>query len=329
MLGSGLPAILLAVLLFVLASRWLDALLSNRIRLGRRRRPLEAAPLVIGLLAGESSPPVRVVFQAVLGGLKTDFFQLFGQNRFLIMKRLNVVVWLAIICAILSSWRRWQYPAVIMISIVSVVFALLWIVILCVLSWEYDRSGSTTGPGDADRRGLAVLLELARSWPRNRSRQIEPVFIAAGGQRIDYAGSREVIRILETEWPKKPTLLVLFFAPGAGEAIRIAPGFKDLQALAKESAESLWIPIRGDDCWTLFPFWPFDDVRPAEPIGLIGSDPTAFFDSSVSPEALHRAAQLAAEIALRWARQRREKPATSETPTPESEPPKQPSGESQ
>jgi hypothetical protein len=186
-----------------------------------------------------------------------------------------------------------------------VTFGLAWIVILYVLSWEYRQARLPAEVRAVDRRGLALLLGLARSWPRTRTRQIEPIFIAAGGQLIDYAGSREVVRMLESEWPRKPTLLILFFAPGAGEAVRIAenaPQTAELRRLAKDSAASLWIPVWGDDAWALFPFWPFWKHRASEPIALIGSDPAAFFDSSLSREALQRTAQLAMEITLRWAK---------------------------
>jgi hypothetical protein len=308
LLRNGLVSVALAFFLFLLTACWLDALLCNRIRLGRRRRPFEMAPLLISSLAGEPSQTVRVVFQAVLGGLQTDFFQSLRPSRFWIMSISNVCFWLPIVIASLPSSHDRRYPWLFMVSIITILFVLLWIGILCILTWEYHQRGATTEPGLVERRGLAVLLELARSWPRSRSRQIEPVFVAAGGQRLDFAGSREVVRILESEWPGKPTLLVLFFAPGAGEAIRIAenaPVNSELRRLAKDCADSLWIPTWGDDRSTLFPFWPFAKMKAAEPIALIGSDPMAFFDPSVSPESLHRAAQLATEIALRWAKKQR------------------------
>jgi hypothetical protein len=299
MLGNDPLSIFVVLLLFLLTTRWLFDLLSNRIRPGRRRTPLETAPLLIGSRVGESPPPVRVVFQAVLGGLKSDFFQSFRQNRFVILNIMHLCIWVSIILTSAATLNPERSVKVAMVPTTSVLFFVLWVIILCVLSYEYDQWRSI---GVADRRGLAALVELARSWPPQRSRQIESVFIAAGGQEIDYAGSREVLRILDAEWPRKPTLLVLFFAPGAGEAIRIGPVLPALSTLAKESAKSLWIPISGEDCWTLLRFWPFEDVRPIEPIALIGSDPKGFFDSSFSPEALHRAAQLATEIALRWAK---------------------------
>jgi hypothetical protein len=321
-LRNGLLSVFLALLLFLLTFRWIDALFCNRVRPGRRREPLETAPLLIGSLVGEPSHTVRVAFQAVLGGLKTDFFQSLRPNRFWIMSISNVFFWILIMIVSLPGSHEKRYSWLIMVSIITILFVLLWIVILCVLTWEYHHSGQTADLGLVERRGLAVLLELARSWPRSRSRQIEPIFVAAGGQRLDYAGSREFLRILEAERPTKPTLLVLFFAPGAGEALRIAENAtltSDLRALAKGAAESLWVPSWGVDRRALVPFWPFAKTKAAEPIALIGSDPMAFFDDSVSPEALHRAAQLATEIALRWAKTQKMQAAASDSSSSKSE----------
>lgn len=305
MLRSPLSIVLSFLLCFLVTPGWLSAVLENRIRPSRPARSRDRAPLLIGSVAAQASAPVRVVFQSVLGGLKTDLFQVFRQSRFWIVHIANLCICIAIIATICASWHLGRHLSVITVFFTSILVVLHWSLILGILIWESHHSGPTTELGLAERRGLAVLLELARSWPGSRSRQIEPVFIAAAGQRLNYAGSREVVRILESERPGKPTLLVLFFAPGAGEAIRIAenaPVASGLRDLAKDCADSLWIPTWGDDPWTLFPFWPFVEFKAAEPIALIGSDPMAFFDPSVSPEALHRAAQLATEIALRWAK---------------------------
>jgi hypothetical protein len=310
------------LLMLITTGPWLNAIFCNQFCLGRRRRPLETAPLLIGSLVGEPSQTVRVVFQAVLGGLKTDFFQSLRQSRFWIMSILNVCFWFAIILASLPGLYYRRYLWLIMFTNVTLLFVLIWGLILYVLHWEYYCSGPTTAVGVAERRGLAVLLELARSWPRSRSRQIEPIFIAAGGQRLNYAGSREVVRFLESEATGKPTLLVLFFAPGAGDAIRIAenaPLSSGLRDLAKDAAASLWIPTWGDDPHTLLSFWPFEKMKAVEPIALIGSNPKAFFDASVSPEALHRAAQLATEIALRWAKKQTPQAPAPNAPSPKSE----------
>ena len=96
-----------------------------------------------------------------------------------------------------------------------------------------------------DRRGLAGLVEMARTWPRIGSRAIEPLFVVAGGQWLDYAGSREVVRLLKSEWSSKPFLLLLFIAPGTGEELFLctnAPSGWGLATLAEDAAGSLWIP---------------------------------------------------------------------------------------
>jgi hypothetical protein len=310
MLRSPLPFVL-SFVSFAFAFAWLNAVLENRMRPNRPAQSRELAPLLIGRGAAQSSAPVRVVFQCVMGGLKTDLFQMFRHKRFWIVNIANLCLWIAVIGTILASWKVGRQLSMIMIVFTFILILLHWSLILCILFWEYHHSAPTTEMGLVERRGLAVLLELARSWPRSRSQQIEPVFIAAGGQRLNYAGAREVVRILESEGPGKPTLLILFFAPGAGEAIRIAenaPISCGLAALANDSAESLWIPTWGNDPCMLFQFWPFarlKALKAAEPIALIGSDPMAFFADSVSPESLHRAAQLATEIALRWAKKQR------------------------
>jgi hypothetical protein len=143
---------------------------------------------------------------------------------------------------------------------------------------------------------------MARAWPRAGSRSIEPVFVAAGGQRLDYAGSREIRRLLKSGWSPTPFLLVLLFAPGAGGELRLsasAPLDWGMSELAEDAARSLWIPHRRDSGLALLALWPFEDLHPA--VALIGSDLRSSDDAS-DPQALHRAAQLATEIALRWAK---------------------------
>jgi hypothetical protein len=323
--AGQLSLIVLLLLLFVQIP-WLNAILSNEVRSIMPQLSPARAPLLIGSLRGEPAAPVRVVFHSVLGGLETDLFQSSRQSRFWMCHIAGLLIWIPII--VLSViWHRGRFPSVILVSITALFLVVPWTMILRVLYWEYYQSGPTTHEGAVERRGLAVLLELARTWPPGRSRRIEPVFIAAGGQRLNYAGSREFLHILEREWRAKPTLLVLFFAPGAGEAIRLAPVHFDVAVLARNSAESLWIPTWGDDAWTLLPFWPFEKQNAAEPIALIGSDPRAFFDPSVSPEALDRAAQLATEIALRWAKQKAAQVASSQASSTISEGPNEQGGE--
>ena len=174
----------------------------------------------------------------------------------------------------------------------SALFAMIWIEIVCVLLWEY-RGSRSAKTSQTDRRGLSVLLELARTWPRTRSNQVEAVFVAAGGQRLDYAGSREVVRLLKSEWSSKPTFLVLFFAPGAGGEILAVEGPQPQfgsKKLIDDAAKSLWIPIRRTDSWAIAPFWPIASAWIGGSIAIIGSDLNASADvrsRSASPAQSH------------------------------------------
>jgi hypothetical protein len=297
-----------ALLLLMVGWVWLAIVLRNGIRFGRRRPPLEAAPLVIAAFPSDSSPPVRIVFQSVLGGLKTDFFQSFRLNRISIAMTLHLAF---LICA---AWQFYIRPSgTFLLAFNSVVFATIWTLIVCVLSREFGRSRALNRSQYAERRGLSVLVELARCWQRSRSKQVEAVFVAAGGQRLDYAGSCEVVHLLKSEWSTKRTFLVLFFAPGAGEELLVSEGVANhsgLKKLVDDAATSLWIPIQHADLFAIAPFWPIASTGAAQRIAIIGSDLNAPSDAPVDPQVLHRAIQLSSEIALRWAKNQ-QKPADS------------------
>jgi hypothetical protein len=272
--------------------------------------PVDAAPLLIAKTPDIFHPPIRVVFQALLGGVRRDFIHL-TRMKCAYIYCVNVAFMCLAAFTFVSKFGKRPDRGVYLPQITSVVFVGLWIALLFLLYWDYRQSWLAARTGDVERWGLTALLELARVWPRHRSRQIEAVFVAAGGQRLDFAGSREVLRILESEWPRKPSLLMLLFAPGAGERLRpsekplrIAGRYQSGTDLAKDAAASLWIPIRSDDRFSLLSYWPSEKLTVVEPVGLIGSDPSARFDASDSPEALQRATQLAMEIALRWAKQK-------------------------
>src|SRR5262245_58883123 len=115
--------------------------------------------MLIGSLRGESAAPVLVVFQSALGGLRTDWFQCFRQNRFWILHIAGLSSWLPIM-VLFVIWRGARCPSIILFSVTSLSLLVLWAMILCVLHWEYHKSGPTIDMGDVERRGLAVLLEL-------------------------------------------------------------------------------------------------------------------------------------------------------------------------
>jgi hypothetical protein len=323
-LDTILPSFL-ALMLSWLIMPWVVAIVRNRIHLGRRRPPLEKAPVVIASLPSDPpAPAVRVVFQALLAGLKSDlglWLTRSGEAAIVLLMigpfLINLVIsscqtgffldpnrrGLLVVPGILT---RYAYPGLLAV----------WIALLGLLSREHHLARRREGLYPIDKRGLAVLIEMARTWRRAGSRPFEPVFVAAGGQQLDHAGSREIVRLLESEWPPKPTLIVLFFAPGAGEVLRMSDGMYAEPQIATEAAKSLWIPVFRLDPWAVCPFWPFDrqcSAQRIEYLALIGSDPRAFFDTTASGQMLSSAAQLATEIALRWAKKQPPSPLPDST----------------
>ena len=212
----------MALALAIVGFYWLDAVIGGRIRLGRGRPPLETAPVVIASLPAARDAPVRVVFQAILGGLQPGVFQV---SRW--YYRIYAAVKIGIVFVLLSllAMRAGAYlfpdrirgvtSAVEVVRIVyPVLLALMWSGIVCLLIGEHRQARRSAGRTRIERRGLAVVLEMARTWPRTAGRPIEPIFVAAGGQGLDDAGCREVVRWLRSEESSKPTLLVVFLAPG-------------------------------------------------------------------------------------------------------------------
>ncbi len=130
---------LLAILMIFLAIRWPEALAGNWIRPGRRIRPVEKAPVVVASGDGESSSPRRVVFQAVLGGLDTGFLGTFRVNRFFFLSLLHLGLLLSAFFTFVSMSG---YPVIfsrVMVVVTSVMIVFVWVIILCVLSWEYRQ----------------------------------------------------------------------------------------------------------------------------------------------------------------------------------------------
>jgi hypothetical protein len=290
----------LAIALIFVGYSWLLAMLYNWVRLGRRWPRLETAPLILASFPSTCRPPARVVFQVVLGGLKSDFFRSFRLNGLSVAMGLQSLFLMGALSRLGS-----RAGAIPLLPIDSIVFGIIWLEIACVLSWEYRSSRSANDSWKPDRRGVSTLLELARSWPRSKANQVEALFVAAGGQRLDYAGSREVLRLLRSEWSSRPTIIVLFFAPGAGEELLVFEereyhtGSKNL---AEDLAKSLWIPIRRVPRAAIASVCPIGSTPAVKIVAIIGSDLEGRSDATIDPSVLQRVIQLSMEIAMRWSK---------------------------
>jgi hypothetical protein len=164
-----------------------------------------------------------------------------------------------------------------------------------------DDADKTQRIGTRDLAGVAFLIELARSWPKSRLLRIEAVLMAAAGPSPVVPGTQEVLRRVQTEWPPKPTLLIVIYGPGVGREL-VVDAFP-LRRLVLEAARGLWVPIR---LLSRNPFsshrmrWPFRNPFP-DHVTLAGADSFCSPASDLDAPAAGRAEQLASEIALRWA----------------------------
>ena len=223
---------------------WLNAIICNQLSLGRRRRPLETAPLLIGSLVGEPSQAVRVVFQAVLSGLKTDYFQSLRPSRFWIVSNLNFYFWLAIILASLPGLYYRRYLWLIMFTIVTLFFVLIWGLILYVLHWEYSCSGPTTEVGVAEAHAwrCCVWREAGREAGRDRSSRYSSPLEASDSTTPDRARSCVSSNRKRHANPRFWYFFSLRARVKRFEYSENAPLSSGLRDLAKDSAASLWIP---------------------------------------------------------------------------------------
>jgi hypothetical protein len=158
----------------------------------------------------------------------------------------------------------------------------------------------TSRPGDGS--GPALLVEMARAWPKAWSERFEPLLVAAGGMNFGFAGVREMVRLIREEWDEKPTLVVVILAPGVGRELTIRGRPKALLRQSCEAAKSLWIPVESVGARPGMPMgrsWPVPS-RFRDHIVLTGASYRDAKPPPVDPAALARAAQLASEIALRW-----------------------------
>jgi len=161
----------------------------------------------------------------------------------------------------------------------------------------------TSRPGDGS--GPALLVEMARAWPKPWSERFEPLLVAAGGMNFGFAGVREMVRLIREEGNEKPTLVVVILAPGVGQELTIRGRPKALLRLSCEAAKSLWIPVESVGARPGMPMgrgWPVSS-KLCDHIVLTGASYRDTKPPPVDPAALARAAQLAAEIALRWVKQ--------------------------
>jgi hypothetical protein len=261
------------------------------LRAARLLHPAElVAPLIVARPTGSPPPRRRVVLLSNLGPLAP------------VSRPAGYLLGLAVLCVIGHLLRpRIGWP-------LAVLFVGIGVLLLLVVAlsrsatrsradWGRERSSEAAGP--------ALLLEMARSWPKGWLERFEPVMVAAGSNRCGFAGLQETERLIQDEWPREPTLLIALIAPGVATDLLISGRPSELLSRALDAARSLWIPARAS--------------KPSHAIAIGRGRPDAIqylllcssvagdvTPSSVDTAALARAAQLVTEIALRWSKKQEE-----------------------
>jgi hypothetical protein len=258
----------------------------------------------------DDTPPLRVVFHTSL--------ETFDPGHELVPRWLATPVIAALLaalvfCELTINRNPLGLPAWCRVGSGPFLLLLLWLTIGARVARLVAR---TRSPDIRDNRtGLALLLELARGWPRGTEHRIETRFVATGGRSLHQAGLHALVRAMGTEWPARPTLIIDWLAPGIGRSLAVLERGTD--SLAAAAARDLWIPHRTIHRAPIrHEHWPLCRHGPSY-ISIVGDavreTRAPVVALTIDPDALGRAAQLATEVALRWAKQTesfQEQPAT-------------------
>lgn len=287
----------------ILAATWMIAAFSDRFRFGKRLTPCTVRQDLLAHRVGEKDANARVVFLAHLSApdrrwaLATRgwlcFLLLLPAGLSMVLPRLGyrdqLVLWGSITVELVGT-------------------------LLLMLEPFRGR------PKFDHRPGLALLVELARSWPTRPDGKLEAWFLAAGANTYNLwdergglasRSSQELVRRIQQARAEKPTLVIRLFDPGLGGGLVLLGPRKSVW-MAHTAAKDHWIPHRfAAVIWRFAP----EHVAPCESVESVSflADRSAP-SSAVSPPSLARgpddadpalvmaAAQLATELALRWAK---------------------------
>ncbi len=175
---------------------WYIIGLAGGLRVGWNLPPRGSAPLVMAYRSGDSRPACRVVLQTPLGPLSAVppggspvkaaivacvlAFLILGATalaRSGVAKRQSAA----------SAVHDLTAPAVLLLG-------LFWVFVAIQAMREIRLSRQVAPLELADRTGIAVLLEMARTSSIPRDHGINLVLAAAGGQTLDFAGAARYLR---------------------------------------------------------------------------------------------------------------------------------------
>ncbi len=143
-------------------------------------------------------------------------------------------------------------------------------------------------PYNADNRtGLATLVELARSWPRDDRRSLDVRFVAVGA-----SADNDILNELLGPSTGASTLVIDLEAPGVGDVLYLS-GRGEVLRSAEQAARDLWLPARSRR-WPETPhLHRWSASSRLEDLSLMGD-----LDASrIEPNLLTATAQIATELA--------------------------------
>lgn len=181
-------------------------------------------------------------------------------------------------------------------------------IVILVLALMVYRSGNRS-PGALDNgSAVGTLLELARTWRPKSGAPIEAVWVASGSEEVDLNGSRHFLKLHQSWWHEKPTLLINLESVGAGSRLYLA-GEEGSLRLAQQIARRLSIPHRRlRVVGAAMDHEPFA-ARQLPSLSILGDVVSNSFAmhssrdnmSLIEASALERAGTLAGHIAWSWA----------------------------
>ncbi len=284
---------------------WYVIGLAGGLRLGCKVAPRGVAPLIVAHREAQAVPTCRVVLATPIGPFSALPPGSSQRDHAAVGAILSLLfLWSVLIAPSSAAMvppatslaRDLKQPAIVLLG-------LFWLFVVAQTMRELGLSRLQRTLEPADRTGIALLLEIALTWSPPRNSDCDLVVAAMGGQRLDFAGARSLFRELGPELESVPTLFLFLFAPSAGEITIVS---RNRGELAQAAAKSLWIPHRlRSSSLQRFGFWP----RESSAHDLVALMGTAALRRQpkrepLDPAALGAYAQLATEIALRWAKRR-------------------------
>ncbi|MDR3634545.1 MAG: hypothetical protein P4L84_12130 [Isosphaeraceae bacterium] len=246
---------------------------------GSAREQSRSSSHVLGTLRAPEPSAARVVIVTRLRTCSAWYSEAFHWG----VLGLAVLIGVALFSSLVDSAIR-NEPRV-----GQALFGCEWMALLLLL---LGPKAAAARPVQGDNRtGLALLAELARVWPTGARGRPETVFVATPDSA---ALARQMQSLLPGDCP---TLVVVLDAPGVGGELLVL-GHGPAARLARDAARDLWVPYRA-------PRWAARRLghgafrrRGYDCVSLCG----ARTDRPIDPATVMATAQLAIEIALRWAK---------------------------